>query len=119
MQHLLVDLDPGGILTPHIQPLIARLNSLLWQRREHRRGNPPPRADRSAWAKRELKLAHFEKVGAALLRRKPPGHPPTSPAAAGQTTEREVSPQRLVYYRENWYHRRLVPPAQRHPQLRP
>lgn len=29
MQHLLANLDPGGILTPHIQPLVARLNSLL------------------------------------------------------------------------------------------
>lgn len=29
MQHLLANLDPGGILTPHVQPLIERLNQLL------------------------------------------------------------------------------------------
>ena len=29
MQHLLANLDPGGLLAPHIQPLIARLNALL------------------------------------------------------------------------------------------
>ena len=31
MQHLLANVDPGGILTPHIQPLMARLNALLQQ----------------------------------------------------------------------------------------
>ena len=29
MQHLLANLDPGGILAPHVRPLMARLNALL------------------------------------------------------------------------------------------
>lgn len=101
MQHLLANLDPGGILTPHIQPLMARLNSLLGS------------ADNAAeeirrrilvfgLARRELKLVHFEKVGAALLRRKRLAITYFA-RGSGEVSEREVSPQRLVYYRENWY----------------
>ena len=101
MQHLLTDLDPGGILTPHIQPLIARLNSLLGSANntaeEIRR-----RVLIVGLGRRNLKLAHFEKVGAALLRRKRLAITYFA-RGNGQTTEREVSPQRLVYYRENWY----------------
>ena len=29
MQHLMANLDKGGLLSPHIQPLMARLNGLL------------------------------------------------------------------------------------------
>ena len=101
MQHLLVDLDPGGILTPHIQPLIARLNNLLGSA-ENTADEIRRRVLIVGLGKRDLKLAHFEKVGAALLRRK---RLVISYFArgSGETTEREVSPQRLVYYRENWY----------------
>jgi predicted DNA-binding transcriptional regulator YafY len=101
MQHLLVDLDPGGILTPHIQPLIARLNSLLGSA-ENTAEEIRRRVLIVGLGKRELKLAHFEKVGAALLRRKRLAITYFA-RGSGQTTEREVSPQRLVYYRENWY----------------
>ncbi len=101
MQHLLANLDPGGLLTPHVQPLMARLNALLGT------------ADNSAEeirrrvlvvgvGQRQLKLEHFERVGSALLRRK---RLQLTYHAKGtnQVTERQVSPQRLVHYRENWY----------------
>jgi predicted DNA-binding transcriptional regulator YafY len=101
MQHLLTDLDPGGILTPHIQPLIARLNSLLGTA-ENTAEEIRRRVLIVGLGKRELKLAHFEKVGAALLRRKRLAITYFA-RGSGETTEREVSPQRLVYYRENWY----------------
>ncbi|MCF8174292.1 MAG: YafY family transcriptional regulator [Burkholderiaceae bacterium] len=101
MQHLLTDLDPGGILTPHIQPLIARLNSLLGSA-ENTADEIRRRVLIVGLGKRDLKLAHFEKVGAALLRRKRLAITYFA-RGSGETTEREVSPQRLVYYRENWY----------------
>ncbi len=101
MQHLLTDLDPGGILTPHIQPLIARLNSLLGSA-ENTAEEIRRRVMIVGLGKRDLKLAHFEKVGAALLRRKRLAITYFA-RGSGETTEREVSPQRLVYYRENWY----------------
>ncbi len=101
MQRLLANLDPGGILTPHIQPLIARLNSLLGSA-ENTADEIRRRVLIVGLGKRDLKLAHFEKVGSALLRRKRLAITYFA-RGRGETTEREVSPQRLVYYRENWY----------------
>jgi predicted DNA-binding transcriptional regulator YafY len=53
-------------------------------------------------AARRLALDHFAVVGSALLRRKRLliAH---YVRARDETIEREVSPQRLVYYRDNWY----------------
>lgn len=101
MQHLLANLDPGGILTPHIQPLVARLNGLLGTA-ENTADEIRRRVMIVGLGKRELKLAHFERVGSALLRRKRLLLTYFA-RGSGDTTEREVSPQRLVYYRENWY----------------
>lgn len=101
MQHLLANLDPGGILAPHVQPLMARLNALL--------GTADDAAEEIrkrilivGHGRRGLRLEHFERVGSALLRRKRlllnyHGR------GRNEVTEREVSPQRLVHYRENWY----------------
>ena len=101
MQHLLANLDPGGMLTPHIAPLMARLNSLLGSS-DHGAAEIRQRVLIVGQARRHMKLVHFEKVGSALIKRKrlqiryfARGN--------GETTEREVSPQRLVHYRENWY----------------
>ncbi len=101
MQHLLANLDPGGILAPHIEPLMARLNALL--------GAADDAADEvrrrvlvRALGRRTISLAHFEKVGSALLRRKRLTIRYFA-RGRGEQTEREVSPQRLVHYRENWY----------------
>jgi predicted DNA-binding transcriptional regulator YafY len=101
MQRLLANLDPGGILTPHIQPLIARLNSLLGSA-ENTADEIRRRVLIVGLGKRDLKLAHFEKVGSALLRRKRLAITYFA-RGRGETTEREVSPQRLVHYRDNWY----------------
>lgn len=101
MQHLLANLDPGGILAPHVQPLMARLNKLLGAAQdtsdEVRR-----RVLIVGIGKRSMRLAHFENIGSALLRRK---RLAIRYYARGSATEtaREISPQRLVHYRENWY----------------
>lgn len=101
MQHLLANVDPGGILTPHIQPLMSRLNALL--------GAADNTADEIrkrilivGQGKRHMKIEHFERVGSALLRRKRMTINYFA-RGKGESTEREVSPQRLVHYRENWY----------------
>lgn len=51
---------------------------------------------------REFNLDQFQAVGSALLRRK---RLMISYYARGsnETTEREISPQRMIYYRGNWY----------------
>lgn len=101
MQHLLANLDPGGILAPHIQPLMARLNALL--------GTAEDTADEVrrrvlivGIGKRAMKLDHFEHIGSALLRRKRLNIRYYA-RGKGEESERDISPQRLVHYRENWY----------------
>lgn len=101
MQHLLANLDPGGLLAPHVEPLIERLNKLLGAA-----DNPAEEIRRRVLivgiGKRAMKLTHFENIGAALLRRK---RLRIRYYARGtnEESEREISPQRLVHYRENWY----------------
>lgn len=101
MQHLLANLDPGGLLAPHVEPLVRRLDQLLGAANdvaeEVRR-----RVVIVGVGKRNLKLAHFERVGSALLRRKRLSIRYFA-RGKGEEMERQISPQRLVHYRENWY----------------
>jgi predicted DNA-binding transcriptional regulator YafY len=101
MQHLIAHLDPGGMLRQHIEPLQLRINQMLGAAdnsvEEVRR-----RVLLIGVGRRHMKLDHFQEVGSALLQRK---RLQITYYARGkdETTEREVSPQRLVHYRENWY----------------
>ena len=101
MQHLLSNLDTGGLLGPQIQPLMARLTGLLGAA-----NNSVEEVQRririETVGARQFHLDHFQAAGSALLRRKRlviryHGR------GSDQTTEREISPQRLVHYRGNWY----------------
>ncbi|MDD5250459.1 MAG: WYL domain-containing protein [Rhodocyclaceae bacterium] len=101
MQHLLVNLDAGGLLGPHIQPLLARLSGLLGAADDateeiHRRIRI------IGVAARRMALDHFAVAGSALLRRKRLLLE-YYVRSRDEVTEREVSPLRLVHYRENWY----------------
>ncbi|WP_370262317.1 helix-turn-helix transcriptional regulator [Limnobacter sp.] len=101
MQHLLANLDTGGLLGPHIQPLLARLSGMLGAA-----DNPVEEIQKrikiQTVGARHFELEHFQALGSALLRRK---RLLIRYHAKGtdEVTEREVSPQRLVHYRDNWY----------------
>ena len=101
MQHLLANLDTGGLLASHIAPLMDRLNALLGddgsETAELRR-----RVRIVGLAQRTVALRHFKSVGTALVQRKRL-HVTYLARGTGVTTQREVSPLRLVHYRENWY----------------
>ena len=101
MQHLLSGLGTDGLLGPHIDALQARLSGLL--------GSADNAADQivrririATVGARKLDLKHFQAVGSALLRRKRLliGY---RARATGEPSKREISPQRLVHYRDNWY----------------
>ncbi|MFO1217166.1 MAG: YafY family protein [Burkholderiaceae bacterium] len=105
MQHLLAGLDTGGLLGPHIAPLAERLNTLIASG-----AVPAPKATAEVARRikliplgaRAVELPHFQAAGTALLQRKrlQIRYHVRSRNEAG---EREVSPQRLVHYRDNWY----------------
>ena len=101
LQHLVANLRAGSVFGPHLKAVSARLESALGG------------ADRSAAelrkrvrildvASRRLQPEQFETVGSALVRRRRLRITYFG-RMRGDLTEREVSPQRLVHYRDNWY----------------
>jgi predicted DNA-binding transcriptional regulator YafY len=101
MQHLLTSLDAGGVLAPHIDPLMTRLNALLGSAQNDAQ-EVRKRVHIITLARRQVQAEHFQTVGTALLQRKRLAITYTA-RHNNQTTQRDVSPQRLVHYRENWY----------------
>ena len=101
MQHLLNSLDSGGILTPHIKPLKSRLTELLGST------NDPldqiqKRIKIETMGARKLNLDHFQVIGSSLLKRKQL-HIDYLGRGKNELTSRDISPQRLIYYKDNWY----------------
>lgn len=101
MQHLLSGIDTGGLLSPHVQPLQQRLQSLL-DSGEGELSEIQKRIRIIGMAGRPMGLDHFAVVASALLRRKRLLIAYYA-RSRNASTEREVSPQRLVHYRDNWY----------------
>jgi predicted DNA-binding transcriptional regulator YafY len=100
MQHLLREVQPG-LLGPQIAPLQTRLQSLLGSRDDA----PEEVAQRIRIvhaAKRSGDLRYFEVIASALLKRHRLSIRHWN-RGRDEETEREVSPQRLVFYRDNWY----------------
>jgi predicted DNA-binding transcriptional regulator YafY len=100
MQNLLEEVQPG-LLGPHIAPLQTRLKSLLDSHADHP-GDIAKRIRIVHAAKRKSELKWFELIASTLLRRRRLQLRHWN-RGRNEETEREVSPQRLVYYRDNWY----------------
>jgi predicted DNA-binding transcriptional regulator YafY len=100
MDRLVDDLQPG-VLSELIGPLRERLRKLL-ESGEHSAEDIARRIRILAMGSRKVEPAHFRTLSKALLsrRRLKIRH---LRRADGETLEREVSPQRLVHYRDNWY----------------
>lgn len=101
MQHLLSSLDQGGLIGPHIAPLIARLDAILGE------GSASVAEIRKrirlvSFGRRRLPLEYFSVVGSALFKRRRLMIEYWARSTNAHSL-REVSPQRLVHYRENWY----------------
>ncbi len=102
-QQLLAGLDSGGLLARHLQPLLDRIQHLLGS------GEGREAADRLmqrvrivSALRRPVPNRFFERVSAALLNRRRL-HLRYLTRGRGETSERDVSPQRLVHYRNTWY----------------
>ncbi len=97
---LLAELQPG-LLSRHIEPVRGRIEQLLRQR-GFTVAEPGRRIRILQMAARPTNLQHFRRIATALLQRRRllvlyHGR------ERDRTTERTLSPQRLVYYRSNWY----------------
>jgi len=100
MDRLLGDLQPG-VLSELIAPLRKRLKSLL-ESGEHSAEDIARRIKILSMGSRRVAPAHFRTIATAVLTRKrlKLRH---QRRQDGELIDREVSPQRLVHYRDNWY----------------
>lgn len=95
-----MNLQPG-LLGPHIEPLRVRIRMLL-EAGEHSVADVAKRIRLLHLAARPVEPGHFPVIADALLARKRLAVRHHN-RKTGETLERELSPQRLVYYRDNWY----------------
>ena len=100
MLQLLRNLEPG-MLAPRVEPLRERLKSLLGGT-SHAVEEIEKRIRILHMTARRMKLEHFEVVATALLGRRRLRIVYFS-RGRNEESERDVSPQRLVHYRDNWY----------------
>lgn len=102
LQHLIADVQPSDLLHRHLQPIEHRLQSLLEKMGlGESAGGMHKRVRIIGLAKREVPPHCFEVVGMALAQRKRVTFRYQA-RGSGQSSERTVSPQRLIHYRSNW-----------------
>lgn len=100
MQHLLANLG-NGLLSTHIAPLQNRLKALLGSA-DHSAEEVEKRIKMAHAARRTLPLQCFETIATATLRRKQLQITHFN-RQNGQESTRAISPQQLLFYRDNWY----------------
>jgi predicted DNA-binding transcriptional regulator YafY len=101
MQQLLENLDAGALLSSHVRPLRARLEKALGEGLQAS-AEAVRRIRVETLAARRINLPHFQALGTALLRRQRVLLEYRS-RGKDEQSRREVSPQRLIHYRDNWY----------------
>jgi len=101
MIELMAQLEPEGLLSSQIAPFQRRLEGLLdqWTGRTAKSLN---RIRITPVASRRVSSGHFKILAYALLARKRLLIDHFS-RQRNEAVAREISPQRLTYYRDNWY----------------
>ena len=100
MEYLLRRLQPG-LMGGHVGPLRARIRRLL-ESGDHSADEVERRIRVLRMGARDVEPAHFQTIATALLSRRRLAINYYK-RSTGDTSERVVSPQRLVHYRDNWY----------------
>jgi predicted DNA-binding transcriptional regulator YafY len=101
MQQLISGLDGAGILARHLAPLQDKLQAMLGATDSEVR-EAMKRVRIAQPTRRAVALQCFERVGAALLGRKRLALTYYTRSKRSES-QRVVSPQRLVHYRNTWY----------------
>ena len=100
VQQLLQQTQPG-LLDDHLKPIKNRLEKIL-ATVQLNKGEIAKRIRILRMTARNTASEHFRSVASALLQRKRL-HIHYHSRSNDQSTQREVSPQRLTHYRDNWY----------------
>jgi len=101
MQQLLTAFDSGGLLAEHVGPLRQRLLGMLESATDSA-DDIARRIRILSAAARHYAPQHFQGIAAALMERRRLSIQYVA-RSKGDTSEREISPQRLTHYRDNWY----------------
>ena len=102
-QQMLAGLDSDGMLSRHLQPLLDRIHQILGSGEgEAAAKRLMDRVKVVTALRRPVPSRFFERVSAALLSRRRL-HLRYFTRGRREVSERDVSPQRLVHYRNTWY----------------
>jgi predicted DNA-binding transcriptional regulator YafY len=101
MHQLLAGLDDSGVLARHLQPMLDRLQGMLGAD-ARQAGELTRRVKVIGTARRRVPSRWFELLGSSLVRRQRVRIRYFKRSDRSES-EREVSPQRLVHYRNTWY----------------
>ena len=101
MHQLLAGLDDDGVLARHLAPMMNKLQGMLGTDESEAR-ELMRRVKVIGTARRRSPSRHFELLGSALVQRQRLWLRYFK-RSDRSTSEREVSPQRLVNYRNTWY----------------
>lgn len=101
MQQLLAAFDTGGLLAEHVGPLRQRLLGMLESTTDSA-ADITRRIRILSAAARPYAPQHFQHIAAALMERRRLCIEYVA-RSKGDTSQREISPQRLTHYRDNWY----------------
>ncbi|MDP2109259.1 MAG: WYL domain-containing protein [Thiobacillus sp.] len=100
LKHLLANLEPG-LLDDHLRPLQARIDQLM-ESNHLGTGEAAQRIRPLSIASRRKNPRHFQAVAHAVLQRHRLKIDYYN-RERDETSHREISPQRLAHYRDNWY----------------
>ncbi|SFM18030.1 helix-turn-helix transcriptional regulator [Nitrosomonas communis] len=100
VQQLLEQTQPG-LLDDHFKPIKNRLEKIL-ATAQLNKNEIAKRIRILRMTARNTASEHFQSVASALLQRKRL-HIHYHSRSDDQTTQRQISPQRLTHYRDNWY----------------
>jgi len=100
MHQMLSELEPG-LLTPHVAPLLSRLESIVGLDGSQF-GDVSKKIRLARTGARRKNPEHFGVVSRAILERRRI-HIRHFNRPRNEHTERELSPLRMVFYRSNWY----------------
>jgi predicted DNA-binding transcriptional regulator YafY len=101
MDHLLGNLDASGLLGKQIKPLQSRLLAML-DSTDNSIEEIRKRVKIEKIGARKIDYEAFQEIGLALVKRKRLSIEYKS-RSKNENTLREISPQRVIYYRDNWY----------------
>jgi predicted DNA-binding transcriptional regulator YafY len=101
MDHLLGNLDASGLLGKQIKPLQSRLLAML-DSTDNSIEEIRKRVKIEKIGARKLNYDFFQEIGLSLVKRKRLLIEYQS-RSKNENTSRQISPQRVIYYRDNWY----------------